>query len=157
MPYLAPQELRTFFITSVTHGRRHIFQTERMAQLFLKVLQENRAQGRFLLHDFVLMPDHFHLLITPAYEVSLEKAVQFVKGGFSYRAKKELNCNLEIWERSFTERRMKDSGDFERHRLYIRDNPVNARLAQTAEAYPYSSAYPGAQVDRVPPALKRTA
>jgi len=34
------------------------------------------------------MPDHFHLLITPAHEVSLEKAVQLIKGGFSFRAKK---------------------------------------------------------------------
>ncbi|MGH9602658.1 MAG: transposase, partial [Terriglobales bacterium] len=41
--------------------------------------QESRRKDRFLLHEFVLMPDHFHILLTPAPEVSLEKAMQFIK------------------------------------------------------------------------------
>jgi putative transposase len=87
---LAPQEIRTFFVTSITNGRRSILQSRKMAGLFMDVLQENRKKSRFLLHEFVVMPDHFHLLITPATDVSMEKAVQFIKGGFSFRAKKEL-------------------------------------------------------------------
>src|SRR5436309_12062866 len=87
---LAPQEIRTFFITSVTAERRNILQSDRMARLFIDVLQENRKKERFLLHEFVVMPNHFHLLITPAYEIPLEKVIQYIKGGFSFRAKKEL-------------------------------------------------------------------
>jgi putative transposase len=34
------------------------------------------------------MPDHFHLLVTPT--ETLERALQLIKGGFSYRARKEL-------------------------------------------------------------------
>ena len=34
------------------------------------------------------MPEHFHVMITPT--VTLERAVQFIKGGFSFRVKKEL-------------------------------------------------------------------
>jgi putative transposase len=45
------------------------------------------SQGKFLLHAFVIMPDHFHALITPAENVSLEKAMQYIKGGFSFRLK----------------------------------------------------------------------
>jgi len=37
-----------------------------MAKLFLEVLLHYRQQGKYLLHEFVLMPDHFHLLITPS-------------------------------------------------------------------------------------------
>ena len=44
-----------------------------MARLFLDTLARYRREGRFLLHEFVLMPDHFHLLLTPAHDVSLEK------------------------------------------------------------------------------------
>ena len=62
-----------------------------MAELFLDTLQRYREQHKFLLHEFVLMPDHFHLLLTPAPEVPMEKAVQLIKGGFSFRVKKELN------------------------------------------------------------------
>jgi len=127
-----------------------------MARLFRDVLQDNRTRSHFLLHEFVVMPNHFHLLITPAYDMPLEKAVQFIKGGFSYRAKKELDYRFEVWERSFTEHRVKDADDYEYHRAYIHENPVRRGMVRAAEEYSYSSAYPGALVDSCPPALKRS-
>jgi len=60
------------------------------------------------LHEFVLMPDHFHLLITPL--STLERALQLIKGGFSFRAKKELGFLGEIWEKSFYDRRVRRLG-----------------------------------------------
>jgi putative transposase len=65
----APQQIRTFFVTAVTWQRRAIFRSEPLAHLLLDTLQRYRAQKKFLLHEFVLMPDHFHLLLTPAPEV----------------------------------------------------------------------------------------
>jgi putative transposase len=52
----------------------------------------------------VVMPDHFHALVTPADEISLEKAVQFIKGGFSFR----LKSSLPVWHPSFTNHRIRD-------------------------------------------------
>jgi putative transposase len=83
--HLAPQEIRTYLITSVTAQRRSLFQVTANAQLLQQTIFDYRAQSKFLLHAFVIMPDHFHIIITPAPEVSLEKAVQFIKGGFSFR------------------------------------------------------------------------
>jgi len=151
---LAPQQIRTFFVTSVTWQRRSLFKSEPMARLFLETLLRYRDQGRFQLHELVLMPDHFHALITPANEVSLEKAVQLIKGGFSFRAKRELDLNLEIWQEGFTEHRVKGGEDFERHALYIRDNSGRARLAESASEYPYGSAAGRVQLDPAPPWLK---
>ena len=74
-----------------------------MARLFLEVLQHYRLQNKYLLHEFVLMPDHFHLLITPT--ETLERALQLIKGGFSFRARKELGFVREIWQMSFYDRR----------------------------------------------------
>jgi len=89
-----------------------------MAQLFLDTLQRYRIQKKFLLHEFVLMPDHFHLLLTPAPDVSLEKCAQLIKGGFSFRVKKDLGSKLEIWEKGYAEHRVKDATDYERHAEY---------------------------------------
>jgi len=125
-----------------------------MARLFLDTLTRYRSEGRFLLHEFVLMPDHFHLLLTPAHDVSLEKALQFVKGGFSFRVKREMGSSLEIWQAGFTEHRVQDTQDFQRHVVYIRENPVRARLAENAGAYPYGSASGGVKTDPEPPGLK---
>ena len=44
----------------------------RAARLLVDVLFHYRRQGKFLLHEFVLMPDHFHVLLTPA--ETLERA-----------------------------------------------------------------------------------
>src|SRR6516165_8912679 len=112
---LAPQEVRTFFVTAVTWQRPALFRAETMARLFLDTLASYRDQGRFLLHEFVLMPDHFHLLLTPAPEVSLEKALQLLKGGFSFRVKRELGSSAEIWQQGFTEHRVRSAEDYERH------------------------------------------
>jgi len=45
---------------------------------------------------------------------------------------------------------VRDFGDYERHREYIRMNPVRARLAEWAEQYPYSSAAGVMRLDPVP-------
>ena len=151
---LAPQEVRTFFITAVTWQRRPIFRAEPFANLFLDTLQRYRTQSKFFIHEFVLMPDHFHILLTPATDVSLEKSVQLIKGGFSFRVKKELDSNLEVWEKGYTEHLVKDATDYERHVNYIRENPIRARLAETASDYPYSSAFHSSRTDPTPPWLK---
>jgi len=147
----APQEIRTFFVTSVVNGRRPIFRNEEMARLFLNVLQDYRGQGRYLLHEFVVMPDHFHVIITPAADVPLEKAAQYIKGGFSVRAKKELAFRSLVWqEKGLTNHRIRDAEDYQRHREYIHHNPVKAGLVKIPSAYPYSSAFPGMELDPAP-------
>jgi putative transposase len=78
-----------------TFQKRRLLQSDPMASLFIDVLLHYRQQGKFLLHEFVVPPDHFHLLITPT--ESLERALQLIKGAFSYRTKKELGYPGAIW------------------------------------------------------------
>jgi putative transposase len=98
------------------------------------------------------MPEHFHILITPS--VTLERAVQFIKGGFSYRIKKELESSMEIWQTGFTDHRVRDPQDYDNHAGYIWRNPVGRSLVERAEEYPYCSAFPGSLKDDVPQWLK---
>lgn len=142
----APQEIRTYFVTTVTANRRRIFQVEANAELMCSTLQGYRRDGRFALHAYVIMPDHLHLLLTPAADVSLEKAVQFIKGGFSFRFKSKIG----VWERSYNEVQILSMEKFEACRLYIEQNPVRARLAASAEEFAYSSVGRIAVVDPVP-------
>ena len=74
----------TYFVTFSTFQRRKFFVMESYARLFLKTLYGYRRKRRFQLHAFVLMPDHVHLLFTPADDITLERAMQFVKGGYSH-------------------------------------------------------------------------
>ena len=142
----------TYFITANTFQKHSLLQSERMAGLFLDVLYCYRAQQKYLLHEFVVMPDHFHLLITPT--LTLERAMQLIKGGFSFRAKKELGFGGEIWETSFYDHRVRDWEEYCAFRRYIHLNPVKRGLAATPEQYPYSSAKAGMALDAVPQRLK---
>jgi putative transposase len=80
-----------------TAGGRSLFQTERMAALFIEVLRAYMRSGKIAVHDFVIMPNHVHILMTVPSEMSLEKAMQLIKGSFSFRANKELGFRGEIW------------------------------------------------------------
>jgi putative transposase len=132
---------RTFFVSSKTNLEWPLLRTEPMANLFIHVLRVYVAAKRFRIHDFVVMPDHFHLLMSLDADITIEKAVQLVKGNFSYRARKELKYQQEIWQRGFSDERVWDRESFLRHRSYIDDNPVKAGLAKAAEDYPYCSAF----------------
>src|SRR6185437_2263321 len=67
---LAPQEIRTFFISFKTWDRRRLLQSDRFCELLLDVLRDYRHQRKFLVHEFVFMPDHVHLILTPEEKVS---------------------------------------------------------------------------------------
>jgi len=141
-----------YFITGSTFRKQQLFQSERMALLFLDVLFHYRAEGRFLLHEFVIMPDHFHLLISPV--ETLERTLQLVRGGFSYRARKELGYMGEIWQTSYYDRRVRDFEEYKAFRYYIHTNPLKKKIVNSADEYAYSSAHRRFAMDPVPQRLK---
>jgi REP-associated tyrosine transposase len=147
----ATHNAQTYMVTSSTWERRALFQAEPWVKLLIDTLYHYRPSA-YLLHEFVIMPDHFHALITPL--TSLEKAVQFIKGGFSYRAKKELGSNMEVWQKGFQDHRIRDASDYAVHVAYVRNNPFKERLCASPDEFPYSSAHAGFEMDAVPQGLK---
>jgi len=146
----APQETRTYLVTAVTAERRSLFQVTATAELLERTILDYRSQGKFLLHAFVIMPDHLHALLTPAPDVSLEKAMQFIKGGFSFR----LKSKHDVWMRSFNESQIMSGEKFTSCVRYIEENPVRRGLVATPEDYRFSSA-PGGPLDPMPLHLQR--
>src|SRR6266542_3526727 len=132
---------RTFFATTKTSGGRALLQSERNELLFIDVLRSYVAARKFRLHDFVVMPNHVHLLLTVGGDMTIEKAMQFIKGGFSYRLKKEYGYTGEVWQRGFSEVRVENGESFLRHQEYIAENPVKAGLVDSPEEFPYSYTY----------------
>ena len=139
----------TYFMTSTTWQGRSLFVAEPMVRLLLKTLYSYRRQGKFQLHEFVIMPEHFHLLLTPS-GITLERAVQFIKGGYSYAVKDQLEKTIEIWQPGFTDHRIRDAADFTNHRLYIHRNPVKRGLVAEPSSFRYCSAFPRFKLDPWP-------
>jgi putative transposase len=100
------------------------------------------------------MPEHVHLLLTPASDVTIERAIQPIKGAFSYELGGVIGREREIWQRGFTDHRIRDEMDFAYHRNYIHQNPVERGIVFDPREYRYSSALPGFRLDSWPPAAK---
>ena len=126
----------TFFITAITYNRRRVFQVPRTAEMLIETLQRYRLLGVFKLHAFVVMPDHVHLLLTTQGK-TISQVMNLIKGGFS----RQIGSKFPVWQRGFADHVVLDRRHFESRREYIHQNPVRARLAATAEEYPYSSAF----------------
>jgi hypothetical protein len=91
IPHRGTTSESTYFVTANVEPRRDLFQVDKIARLFIEVLFGYREQKKYLLHEFIVMPDHFHLILTPT-GITLERAMQLVKGGFSF----QLNKNLKL-------------------------------------------------------------
>ncbi len=145
----------TYFVTTKTWQNRAIFQVPEIAAILLKCILRHRDTGAYLLHDFVIMPNHLHLLLTPVGDNSLERAMQLIKGGSSHeihlapRATKCKSGSRDFMKKAF--------GDIEDYRIksgYIRNNPVHAGLVETPEDWAYGSAADKHAMDARPERLQ---
>jgi putative transposase len=153
IPHRGVTSESTYFVTANVLEKRSLFQVDKIARLFIETLLDYREQKKYLLHEFVVMPDHLHLILTPT-GITLERAMQFAKGGFSFRLNKNLKVKREVWQPSFLDRRIRDSLEYDRFKDCIWRNPVKRCLATRPEEYPYSSANPCFKLDPVPQRLK---
>jgi putative transposase len=153
IPHRGTTSESTYFVTANVFQRKSLFQVEKIAALFIEVLMNYRTEKKYLLYEFVVMPDHLHLIITPT-QITLERALQLIKGGFSFRLNKNLKVKKEVWQPSFLDRRIRDSLEYQKFKDYIWQNPVKRFLAKIPEQYPYSSANPDFRLDPVPQRLK---
>jgi putative transposase len=124
------QKPETYALTIVTHQRRSIFQRMENAQLMIHTLFRYRDQDRFALHAFVVMPDHIHVMITPAEDHATSRCVQLIKGGFSFSIREQFKG--EVWNPGHHEHRVRDAADFEAQRQYIANNPSRKNHADYA-------------------------
>ena len=154
IPFRGETSHGTYFVTSSTWMKKRLLQSYRSAELLIELMYQYREGKKYLLHEFVVMPDHFHLLLTPLRSTTLEQVVGMIKGAFSYRASRNFGWRAAIWQTSFMDRRVRTHSDYQRFRTYIHDNPVKAHLAAVATEFPFSSANGKFECDPIPQWLK---
>ena len=81
--HFEPGELQ--FITTSTYRRLKLFLRDRFCCIFVEVLREVRQETGFLLIGWVLMPEHFHLLIKPEPAEATSRFMQELKKRIAQR------------------------------------------------------------------------
>jgi putative transposase len=142
----------TYAITISTFLHLRHFQNQAHAELFLNTLFRYREQKKFQLHGFAIMPEHVHLLITPAHDQPLPKCIQLIKGGYSFAAR--TLTEKEIWHTGYREHWVRDIVDYDNQLRYIANNPPAGRLPAD---YPYVHTHhkQAASIDPCPTRLLR--
>ncbi len=144
------QKLETYAITLSCFQHHRHFQLPANAQLFLDTISRYRSLGRFQIHGFVVMPDHVHLLVTPAVDQSTSRVVQLIKGGYSHAVREQ--SPGEIWHSGYHEHRIRNAADYTAQLQYIANNPLRKHLAD----YSYVHTTQPARLDPCPPHLVGT-
>jgi putative transposase len=96
------------------------------------------------------MPNHLHLLLTPAQDHSLEKVMQLIKGGSSHEIHRRQSSTMPLWQSGFHEETVRDGDDYRSKMMYIRMNPVHAHFVERPEDWIHSSARGGFILDPAP-------
>ena len=114
---------KTYFITASAYMHQNLFQRTETADLLLTTLFRYRDRGEFDLHEFVVMSNHIHLLLSTD-EAHIGRALQMIKNGFSHGLGKSGLKLKAVWQPSYYERRVRDTDEYARMRNYIHQNPV---------------------------------
>jgi REP element-mobilizing transposase RayT len=95
------------------------------------------------LDEFVIMPDHVHLIISLEGNVEKPTTLGAVMGAYKslttvawlkHIKASGLECQGIIWQVRFYDRRIRDAEELEQTRQYIRDNPIKLKLKQMEKA-----------------------
>jgi putative transposase len=113
----------------------------RIAAAVLNALHRGASELRhYDLHAYVVMANHFHVLLTPKVEVRLlTRALK----GVTARAANEIlgRTGKRFWQDESFDHWIRNSAQFERISNYIERNPVTAGLVAKPEEWRWSSAY----------------
>ena len=130
------------FISATTHHRIPHFSDDQICLILQQQIMFYSQTYEIDLLSFVIMPDHFHCLIWPQGEKTFS---DFMRGVKSYSGKKilgELNRRgpmtppvRKIWQDSFFTYFIDSIFKFNEKLEYIKQNPVEAGLVSTSEAY----------------------
>jgi REP element-mobilizing transposase RayT len=95
---------------------------------------------RYLLHAWVVMPTHVHVLFTPAGEWTLSQSLQSWKSFSANAANRLLQRTGKFWAAEYFDRAIRDDRHYAAVLHYIELNPVKAGLCTKPEEWRFSSA-----------------
>jgi REP element-mobilizing transposase RayT len=111
-----------------------------VADMIVEAIHYNASiLGHYVLHAFVVMPNHVHLLATPG--VALPRLTKSLKGITAKQANAMLGLTGKpFWQEESYDHLVRHEREFGKIRNYIEGNPVRAGLAKEAREYRWSSA-----------------
>jgi putative transposase len=138
------------YITCSCYRRRALLGTARRRNAFVRVLEEVRQRYRFVVVGYVVMPEHFHLLMSEPESGDPSKVMQVLKQRVARRLLRRQRAGQQaLWPESdddhqFWQRRFYDFNVWSKSKRieklnYMHANPVHRGLVKRPEHWAWSS------------------
>ncbi len=139
----------SYFITVVTHRRNPIL-VENLA-LLRDAFRYSKSKYAYRIDAIVILPDHFHMIISPQNATEYPKIVSSIKRYFSRYCDPKYYADIEqsesryrrgmkpIWQKRFYEHTIRDEKDFLEKLKYMYENPVKHQYTDDPKYWEYSS------------------
>lgn len=122
--------------------RKEYLLESRMAKaLFLSTVEEAKRRFSFRIENFVIMGNHFHLILQPMGNSCLSKIMQWIMGVFAQRFNAKTGSWGHFWGNRFSSWIISSLMQYLRVFFYIDDNPVRAGLVKSARSWFWGGAY----------------
>jgi putative transposase len=143
-------------VTARGNERRAIFREDADRREFLDVLAQVVTLFRWRLHAYVLMGNHYHLLLeTP--EPTLSRGMRHLNGTYTQRFNRRYGRVGHLFQGRFHSVLVERSAHLDELARYVVLNPVRAGLSKTAAGWSWSSYRATAGLDRAPSWLETRA
>src|SRR5712692_5503369 len=142
------------FITSSCYQRRPLLNTPRRRTWFLEILEQVRRRYTFVVVGYVVMPEHFHLLISEPERGNPSTVMQVLKQRFARRVLREWRQRKpaaqgcfwnevldagHVWQRRFYDFVVWSKQKRIEKLRYMHLNPVKRGLVLEADQWAWSS------------------
>ena len=141
----------SYFLTVVTQRREPIL-IDNIA-LLRESFRRSKKRYDYKIDAIVVLPDHFHMIITPKVPEDYSAIISFIKRSFVYglneKSKQKFKTNLStsqykrqhsgVWQRRFYEHTIRDKKDLQNHLKYMENNPLKHGLVENIKDWKYSS------------------
>ncbi len=121
------------------NNRENIFFDDADYTVYLDCLREAAERYDCKIHAYVLMSNHVHILATPKERSTISRMMQYVGRRYVPYINRTYKRSGTLWEGRYKGSLVQDDFYLLVCMQYIELNPVRAKIAKTAAAYPWSS------------------
>ncbi len=138
-PYHIYENNALYFVSAHVYKNNYRLASDEEKQKLILKIHENISNFCFQIYAWVVLEDHYHLLIKTSNGINLPKFIGRIHAGFSYEINKLHNKRgRKIWQ-NYWDRCIRTEFDFWTHFNYIHHNPVKHSFTEFMKDYSFSS------------------
>jgi REP element-mobilizing transposase RayT len=126
-----------YILTSVTYRRRPMFSDFHLGRVVVHAMRHHDSTGSTQTLAYVVMPDHFHWLLTLGSGFDLPRLMASVKGYTARRIDQLVDLDGDpVWQEGYHDHALRREEDVQTVARYVVANPLRAGLVERLGDYP---------------------